>query len=120
MTFTTTPPGSLVYLNGQEVGRTPLTRDFTWYGIYDVTVRKEGYETLKTTQTVSAPWYQTIPIDLVVEMLPTWFVDNRAYHYSLTPAPSVYAPPGPGLLTRAEQMRNELMGSRRGTTQPAN
>ena len=119
MTFTTTPPGSLVYLNGQEVGRTPLKRDFTWYGTYDVTIRKEGYETLKTTQKVDAPWYQIIPIDLVVEMWPTWVEDNRSYQFNLTPSPNVHAVPGPGLLTRAEQMRADLMGSRRTTTRPA-
>ncbi len=45
LTVTTDPPGTLVHLNGQEFGRTPVTRDFTWYGTYDVELRKEGYET---------------------------------------------------------------------------
>src|SRR5580704_3461621 len=75
MTFTTNPPGSLLYLNGEEVGRTPLTRDFKWYGTYDVAIRKEGYQTLKTTQKVDYPIYQIIPLDLVAEVLPFRFVD---------------------------------------------
>src|SRR5438045_3252646 len=41
------PPGALVYLNGVEVGRTPVQRDFVWYGTYDVQVRKDGYDTIK-------------------------------------------------------------------------
>src|ERR1043165_4777491 len=48
LTVTTDPPGAVIYLNGVEAGRTPLERDFVFYGTYDVAVRKEGYETLKT------------------------------------------------------------------------
>ena len=48
MTFQSNPPGALVYVNNQEIGRTPMRRDFTWYGNYDVVLRKDGYETLKT------------------------------------------------------------------------
>src|SRR5580658_2093552 len=106
MTFTTTPPGSLVFLNGQEVGRTPLKRDFTWYGIYDVTIRKEGYETLKTTQEVAAPTYQLIPLDMIVEMLPVWFTDERHFDYTLYPSEDATGTvPSAGLVTRAEEMR---------------
>jgi len=36
------PPGALVYLNGEEVGRTPMRKEFLWYGTYDVQLRKEG------------------------------------------------------------------------------
>ncbi|MGZ3388170.1 MAG: PEGA domain-containing protein, partial [Isosphaeraceae bacterium] len=39
MTIQSDPPGALVYMNDQELGRTPLTKDFTWYGDYDVQVR---------------------------------------------------------------------------------
>ena len=119
MTLTTNPTGSLVYLNGSEVGRAPLNRDFTWYGTYYVTVRKEGYETLKTTQSVSAPWFQIIPVDLIAEIIPIWFEDHRYYHYTLVPSQD--APgnvPGPGLISRAEEMRSQLKGSERAATQP--
>jgi hypothetical protein len=42
------PSGALVSLNDLEVGRTPLGREFQWYGTYDATVRQDGYETLRT------------------------------------------------------------------------
>src|SRR5688500_18580755 len=48
MVIDSEPRGALVYLNDQEIGRTPLTKEFTWYGTYDAVVRLEGYETLKT------------------------------------------------------------------------
>ena len=63
LTVTTDPPGALIYLNGVEAGRTPLERDFVYYGTYDVAVRKEGYETLKTQGKVIAPWWQWVPFD---------------------------------------------------------
>src|SRR5262249_46782603 len=31
LTIKSDPAGALVYLNGLEVGRTPVTRDFLWY-----------------------------------------------------------------------------------------
>ena len=36
------PPGALVHLNGEEVGRTPMRKAFVWYGTYDVQLRKDG------------------------------------------------------------------------------
>src|SRR5687768_697914 len=62
------PAGALVYLNGEEVGRTPVKYDFIWYGDYDVTLRKEGYETLKTHRKLKEPLFFLIPFDLMTEM----------------------------------------------------
>ncbi len=70
MTIEWNPPGALVYLNDQEIGRTPITTDFIWYGNYQVEVRKDGFETLKTHQQVNAPWWQLVPIDLFAEFFP--------------------------------------------------
>ena len=39
------PPGALVSLNGEEVGRTPMRKMFLWYGTYDLELRKDGYLT---------------------------------------------------------------------------
>lgn len=38
ITITSNPTGALVHLNDEEVGRTPLTVPFTFYGTYDVRV----------------------------------------------------------------------------------
>jgi hypothetical protein len=43
----TSDPLVLVYLNGEEIGRTPLRYDFIWYSDYDVVLRKDDYETLR-------------------------------------------------------------------------
>ena len=86
MTINSNPEGALVYLNDQEVGRTPLTRDFEQYGNYELEVRKDGFKTLKSTQVTEEPWWQLIPFDLITEVLPYHYRDSRHYLYTLTPA----------------------------------
>ena len=107
MTVTSEPPGALVYMNNQEVGRTPFIREFTWYGTYDVQVRAEGFETLKTETPVIAPLWQWPPFDLFAELLP--LRDRRRIHYRLEPV-SDEPIDAQVLLDRADEMRGELRG----------
>lgn len=111
MTITSQPTGALVYLNGEEVGRTPLTRDFLWYGNYDVQVRHDGHETLDTTEWVVAPWWQWPPFDLVAEILPLRLTDHRNLHYELAETSPTDVDPDQ-LLDRATTLRNQLGTSR--------
>ena len=109
LTVRTDPPGALVHLNGQEFGRTPVTRDFTWYGTYDVALRMEGYQTRKTTGKVIAPWWQWVPFDLFAELLP--LTDRRQLHYTMKPTTQETAEPQ-RMLDRAEALRRELQSTR--------
>jgi hypothetical protein len=107
---TSDPPGALVYLNGQEAGRTPMNKSFVWYGTYDVQLRKEGYKTLSTKEKVWAPWWQVPPIDLVADLLPLPLKDQHKKSYKLTPmsdAPEETTE----LLARGERLRGQLEGS---------
>src|SRR2546430_13312277 len=97
------PPGALVYLNDQEAGRTPMTRDFTWYGTYEVVLRKEGYQTTKTGQRVIAPWWQWPPFDLLADLSPVRLKDKHSYHFTMSPSPP--PPSADEMLGRAEEMR---------------
>jgi PEGA domain-containing protein len=116
LTINSTPPGALVYLNDEEVGRTPMTRDFVWYGDYSVTLRKEGYQTLKTKQLVLAPIWQFVGPDIAFDVIPLQFKDQQSFSYTLKPL----QPIGPQeLLDRAEQLKTELEPTRRPATQPA-
>lgn len=119
LTIQSDPPGALVYLNGQEFGRTPVTRDFTWYGTYDVALRKEGYQTRKTTGRVIAPWWQWVPFDLVAELFP--LTDRQKLHYTLKPVTEESLDPQ-RMLERGEALRGELQSTpntRKPTTAPA-
>jgi hypothetical protein len=110
LSIDSTPPGALVYLNDQEVGRTPVTRDFTWYGDYEVHLRLEGYEGLKTHQKITAPAWNWAPLDLLANLLPFKFKDERAYAYTLRPLDPAQDQPQ-GLLDRASDLRAGLEGS---------
>lgn len=116
LTIESDPPGALVFLNDQEVGRTPVTRSFTFYGTYDVVLRLEGYETLRTQKLVLAPWWQWVPLDLFAELLP--LTDRQTARFVLKPE----APPGSespqAMLDRAEELR-KLLPATQPATRPA-
>ncbi len=84
----TDPPGAIVTVNDEEVGVSPVEFSFTWYGDYDLIIRKPGYETLKTHHRFERPWYQWPPIDFVAEVLvPTTIRDEHVLPvYQLAPA----------------------------------
>ena len=107
VTINTTPEGAMVYLNDEEVGRSPVSKNFLWYGDYDVIVRKEGYKTLETHTRIHAPWYQVPPIDFFAECLvPATIRDNHYLEYELEPL----ALPDPDeLAERAEQFRERTL-----------
>jgi len=102
MEITSEPSGALVILSDVEIGRTPLTHEFTWYGDYDVIVRMEGHETLKTHAHINPPWYEVPPLDLLSAVAPWTYRDQRYLHYEL----KKFQPPAEeDLIRRAEQMR---------------
>src|SRR5689334_12153842 len=55
LSITSDPPGALLWLNGREVGRTPVDVDFIYYGVYDVQLVKDGYEPLLSSGHADAP-----------------------------------------------------------------
>lgn len=116
MSIDSNPPGALVYMNDQEIGRTPLKRDFTWYGTYDVQVRMEGYETLSTKQKVIAPLWQWPPFDLVAELWPGHLKDERHFTYTLQPASTQQASVD-HMLARSNELKAKIESSR--YTKPA-
>jgi len=105
LTITTIPDGGLVFLNDEEVGFSPVSVDFTWYGDYDVVVRKPGYRTLTTHTRVRQPWYQIPPIDFFAEVLwPGHIHDQREAEFDLQPE---VLPTVEELIDRAQAMRQD-------------
>lgn len=105
MKISTTPTGARVFVNDEEVGLSPVKVSFVWYGDYDIVIRKQGYETLKTHYRIDAPWYQYPVVDLVAEaMIPTMIRDEHVLpDFVLTPAE---IPPSSELVGRATEMRD--------------
>ena len=109
ITVTTEPPGAILWLNGEEVGATPVTTPFTWYGHYDVVIRKDGYETLKTVKNTPAPFYQWPGIDLVAEcLLPFTITDHHQWEFELTTHASLESQE---LIDRAKSLREETLAT---------
>jgi hypothetical protein len=104
ISLTSEPAGALVYLNDQEVGRTPLRVPFTFYGKYGVRLVHDDYQPLFTERAAKAPWWEAPGPDLLAEMIPHNKVD-LAWHFEMKPA----APGDPDrLIDRARQMRAKL------------
>lgn len=101
LSITSEPDGALVFLNEREVGRTPIDVEFTYYGTYDVRVLKDGYEPLVTAADAKPPIWDTIPLDLVSELIPGTHEARISWHFTLEPR--VYDTPA--LLERARQAR---------------
>ena len=110
ITITSDPPDALVYLNDEEVGRTPVTVPFTFYGTYDVRLERPGYQTLHTATRADAPWWEAPGPDLVAEVMPGDKHVDLQWHYELEPA----EPADPErLLDHARQLRATFDRSRR-------
>lgn len=77
VTINTNPQGATVLLNDQQVGTSPVSTDFTWYGDYDVVLRKEGYETLKTNKRLKTPWYELPGLDFISEVLMPFTIHDK-------------------------------------------
>jgi len=102
MTITSAPAGALVFVSDVEVGRTPVTVPFTWYGDYDVIVRRQGYKTLKTHAHINAPVHQIPPLDLFTSLAPWTIYDHRFLHYRLE---KLVQPTDSELVRRADELR---------------
>lgn len=105
LTVRSNPPGALVYVDNQQIGTTPCSVDFTYYGTRELRLVKPGFETLTVNQPIPAPWYQVPPLDFFSEnVTPVKMRDNRTVLYEMTPQIIV---PTQHLLERANELRCE-------------
>ena len=103
MTVRSNPPGALVYVDDYQIGTTPVSTDFIYYGTRKIRLVKDGYETLTVRQPFPIPWYEVFPLDFVTENLWPWEIrDERVVDLSMTPA--AVTPPEL-VVARAEQAR---------------
>ena len=86
LTIRSDPPGALVYIDDQEIGITPVSTSFTFYGTRKIQLIKDGYEMVTVKRTFRAPWYQITPLDFFTEnLLSRELRDERVLDFKLAP-----------------------------------
>jgi hypothetical protein len=102
--ITSDPSGAKVWVNDREVGRTPCSLEFTYYGTYDVRLEREGSEPLMTKAEAVAPWWDTLGPDLIAEVVPGDQKSQNSWHFTLAPTSTDRA----ALIERAKAMGAEV------------
>ena len=113
MTIRSYPPGAQVFVDNREIGTTPCSTSYVYYGKRNIMVVKDGYKTETFVHQFTVPWYEYVPLDFINENLnPREIRDESTIDVNLTPQENV---PPEKLLERANGMR---VGARAGLVTP--
>jgi hypothetical protein len=86
LTIVTEPENAVVWLNDEEIGATPVTVNFKWYGDYRVRIEKPGYAIINTHKDLKQPLHDKFPIDFFAQHLwPGRIVDTYTWNYEMKP-----------------------------------
>jgi len=107
LTVRTDPPGARVFIDDYEIGTSPCSTHFTYYGTRKIRLVKDGFKTKTIYQPLPPPWYQIPPLDFFAEnLIPGTFRDHRTVRYELEPE---IVTPAEELLRRAEAVRSQTL-----------
>jgi len=106
LTINTEPPGALITLNDEQIGVSPVTVAFNWYGDYNVRASKEGHETLETHRELKAPLHDWPGLDFIAQVLyPGRIVDSYEWTFELAPRQD---PTREELIDKADTLRRQV------------
>ncbi|MHC4165750.1 MAG: PEGA domain-containing protein [Planctomycetota bacterium] len=106
LTINTEPQGALVVLNDEEIGESPTTVNFDWYGHYNIRISKEGYETLSTHRELKAPLHDEFPFDFFAQIVnPNRIVDSYEWTFELSPRRQISREE---LIQKAQEAKEQL------------
>ncbi len=104
-TIRTDPPGALVIVNKEELGASPVSKSFTFYGDRDITIIADGYATMRVQQPLAAPWWDNRVTEFFTEnLLPITLRDEREFTFRMAPAT---VPATNELIGRADALKSE-------------
>ncbi len=114
LTVRTNPPGAQVFVDDQEIGTTPCSAPFVYYGTRKITLMKDGYRTETLFQKNSPAVVRDFRrFDFLVEnVYPLEQRDERIVDVQLVPEELV---PQQKLIGRAQMLRDN---ARSGTVTP--
>lgn len=107
VTINSNPQGALVRVDGKDIGYTPASFDYTWYGTREVQLLKDGFETRTQMIRIQAPWYQRFPLDFFSDnFLGTHVRDHRRFDLQMRPRqPDVSS----DVIERGRSLRNQAV-----------
>ncbi len=86
MSIRSDPPDAFVFVDGNNVGKTPLETKFTWYGKVNLVVEKPGFKTIESISNLPVSWYQVFPLSIIVDVFVPWNTkDRREFSFKLEP-----------------------------------
>lgn len=94
-------------IDGKDIGYTPTSIDYIWYGTREVQLLKDGYETQTQFIKIGAPWYQRFPLDFISDnFLGTHVRDHRRFDLTMQPKqPDVAS----DVIQRGRSLRSEAV-----------
>ncbi len=105
LTINTKPQGGLVIINDEEIGVSPVTVNFKWYGTYRVRIEKEGYNSLRKNIELKRPLHDLFPFDIFENLFNPNRVDSYSWNFKL----DTYQKPDRKLLIDKAKLANEQM-----------
>jgi len=103
ITINSSPTGALAKINGQEVGKTPCTFEFDYFGEYDVVLKHPTHKTLITSEWATERLWDLPVLDLLFELTPVTFKTNLEWNFILEKNDTNKE----NLIRRANKMREE-------------
>ena len=113
LTINTEPQGGLVILNDEEIGNSPVTVNFKWYGTYRVRIEKEGFTSLSKNIKLERPLHDLFPFDIFENLFNPNRIDSYSWNFKLD---TYHKPDRKLVIDKArladEQMQLELMDAK--------
>jgi len=108
----TDPPGALVCIDGKNVGQTPVSIPFYYYGHRKIEFRLKNYKAEQVLLELDPPWYQVFPLDFMFDLLwPATLNDVHSYEFELVQWKPENLDDQKAILDRAQLMRKKQLFS---------
>lgn len=90
-------------VDNQQIGLTPVSIPYTYFGTREIKLEKDGFKTIKVQHRFDPQWYETFPVSLISENFAGREIrDERALDFYLEPKIQVQEN---DLLQRANDLR---------------
>ena len=55
------PEGAYVTIDRQPIGHAPVSVPFTYYGVRQIQLEKEGYQSINVSERIAPPFFDSFP-----------------------------------------------------------